>query len=58
MNAVPTNGELIWWIVWGVLGVLFLLSLPLLSNLLEQAEVDRMFDRPDTNIDDMEDRRD
>lgn len=58
MNAVPTNGELIWWIVWGVLGVLFLLSLPILKNLLEQAEVDRMFDRPDTNIDDMEDRRD
>ena len=50
--------ELIWWIVWGVLGVLFLLSLPIIKNLVEQAEVDRMFNRPDTNIDDMEDRRD
>lgn len=53
---MPTNAELIFWSVCAILMVLFLLSLPFINNFLENKEVERMFDRPDTNIDDMEDR--
>ena len=48
--------ELIWWIVWGVLGALFLLSLPIIKNLLEADEGNRFYGKNDSNIDDMEDR--
>lgn len=53
---MPTIIELVFWIVCAVLAILFVASLPIISNFLESKEVERMFDRPDTNIDDMEDR--
>lgn len=51
----PTTAEMIWWIVWGILGVLFLLSLPILKNLNECDEGNRFYGKCDSNIDDMED---
>lgn len=53
---MPTNTELIFWIVCAILAILFIASMPIISNFLENKEVERMFDRPDINIDDMEDR--
>lgn len=40
-----TDAELIWWIVVGILCVLFVLALPLINNYYEYKDVERMFDR-------------
>ena len=58
MNTIPTDAEMTFWIVLLVIAVLFFIALPFIRNAIEQSEVDRMFRRPDTNVDDMEDRWD
>jgi hypothetical protein len=40
-----TDAELIWWIVVGILCVLFVLALPLINNYYEYKETERMFNR-------------
>lgn len=41
-----TNAELIFWIVAGVLGMLFLfVGVPMINNYYENKDVERMFDR-------------
>ena len=40
-----TDAELIWWIVVGILCVLFILALPLINNYYEYKETERMFNR-------------
>ena len=40
-----TDAELTWWIVVGILCVLFVLALPLINNYYEYKETERMFNR-------------
>lgn len=40
-----TDAEFIWWIVVGILCVLFVLALPLINNYYEYKETERMFNR-------------
>lgn len=52
---MPTNSELIFWSVCAIIAILFFITIPFISNYLENKDNERMFDRPDTNLDDMED---
>ena len=52
---MPTNAEVIFWIVCAVIALLVLAGLVLAGKRIEQADRGRMFYRPDTNLDDMED---
>jgi hypothetical protein len=57
MNTIPTDAELIFWIVLLVIAVLFLLALPIIRNAMENSEAKRMLSHYDYEEyhDDMED---
>lgn len=40
-----SNAEFYWWIVVGILCVLFVLALPLINNYYEHKETERTFNR-------------
>lgn len=52
-----TTAELIFWIVAGLIALSTLIIVPMIGNCMDSKEVERMFSRPNTNIDDMEDKR-
>ncbi len=57
MNTIPTNAELIWWLVWGAIAVLTLCALPFINNYLENQRAAQMLSHYDYTEyhDDMED---
>lgn len=57
MNTIPTDAELIGWIVLLVIAVLFFLALPIIHNIMENNEAKRMLSHYDYEEyhDDMED---
>lgn len=58
MNTIPTNAEMTFWIILGILAIVFFIALPIIRNNLEANEGNRFYGRSDGNIDDMEDRWD
>ena len=58
MNSIPTNAEMTFWIILGILAVIFFIALPIIRTNLESNEGNRFYGKSDGNIDDMEDRWD